>query len=70
MSADIGSAPSDWSHALAWLNEQAEDGHTITQVVVPFDGAPELYQTVWFGAPVIRGEEFYARTTEGGTLRP
>lgn len=48
----------------------ADAGKAVTQVVVPFAGAPDLWETSWFGAPVVRGDAFAVRLDTGETLHP
>lgn len=36
-----GSIPNSWSDALHALHELEDAGEIVTQVIVPFDGAPE-----------------------------
>lgn len=43
-------------------------GNSLTQVVVPFEDHPDLYSRHEFGAPVVTGEAFQARTDDGRTI--
>jgi hypothetical protein len=42
---------------------------TITQVTVPFE-APEHYSTHAYGCPVVKGERFSVRLSDGSTISP
>lgn len=45
-----------------------EAGGALTLIVVPFEEHPDLYSRNEFGAPVVTGETFRARTDDGGTI--
>lgn len=62
------SAPKSWSDALHALQGLEDAGEIVTQVVVPFDGAPEQWITGGFTATVSRGDSFSARLTNGDTI--
>lgn len=63
-----GSTPNSWSDALHALHELEDAGEIVTQVIVPFDGAPEQWITGGFTATVSRGDSFSARLTNGDTI--
>lgn len=69
VAAEGGNTPASWSDALPLLEKLESAGEIVTQVVVPFDGAPEQWITNGFTATISRGESFSARLTNGDTIR-
>lgn len=62
-------SPTDWSEALSRL-EAVPNEEIITLVEVPFDEHPEHYTRLHYGAVVVTGDKFTARTTNGDTIQP
>src|SRR5690606_17119446 len=60
--------PRSWPEALAVLTDLYHAGHEITSITVPFEGAPALWKTNRFGAPVTQGERFEVRCSDGSRL--
>ena len=64
--------PSNWGEALGLIEPVAaaevQTGNALTLIVVPFDEHPELYSRNEFGARVVTGETFHARTDDGRTI--
>lgn len=56
-----------WSQALGIIDALSDDV-VLTLIVVPFADHPNLYTRGHYGAPVITGDSFSARTAEGQTL--
>lgn len=61
------SGPTEWADAVEILNTIADD-HILTVIEVPFADHPPIYQRLQYGATVVTGDKFSARTADGLTI--
>lgn len=61
------SSPAAWVDALEVLNAISDD-HLLTVIEVPFPDHPPHYERLHYGAVVVTGDKFSARTADGLTI--